>query len=703
LLGAQRCAATANDLVAVPPSQKVRNGNLLGEVDAHLVEVQMYLRRTTLWTSLFVAVLFAGVPHAHAQTYTGAFETVGQWGLGTSCVYQFRRSFTDVTLVLGVTTGTLSAQHQSTIGPLAPNQPAFCPNTISSSQITSYGIGFTVVRGDTSATFTSVGSTFTIIEGTASGVVAAGTYHESSFGLFSDAEFTLTSGPIECDYDVEPESGSFPIAGGSGTISLTTQTGCIWSARSNSEWITVAPSSISGIGTGSIPYTVAENPDVARTGTITVAGTTVLVTQAGEEDEGEEGEEEEPETIRIVVPPHEVLTVGKSFVNFCLGVEDGSADEWSIAFSPVPGVQAYTTVDEQQLCLGGIPEQNGEFSFPVSVTDDAGHSDSTTVQLTIFPASDPEKQKWAKYANALLAHALYEAPEWLPEEYQQGGWDQAIAAALGWWFSRLAADPPRFDYTEIAEPIPFRLPDISSDGLPPAIASTLSTLRATSANAVGMAKALLISIERQQGAEISGDMPWQLRQEQAISTYSVLLADLLSERTRLLRLMAQLTVDDTSLPIVSQQSIRETKQLLQANPASLLQRLEFGGLSHDDAESIVQLLLVAGGPLTVPQPVFAVLAEQASALVAELVSLRPFGVFDTDWAPSTNYGIRVSVTMKIEAVRAALRRKNYSAVCGAATAIRNELQAVLQVHLAPEVIESLETSLSAATPFCAVP
>ena len=79
----------------------------------------------------------------------------------------------------------------------------------------------------------------------------------------------------------QPDSQSFAASGGSGSAALTTQTGCGWTATSNATWITIA-SGGTGTGNGTVNYSVASNPSTTqRTGTMTIAGLTFTVTQAG--------------------------------------------------------------------------------------------------------------------------------------------------------------------------------------------------------------------------------------------------------------------------------------------------------------------------------------------------------------------------------------------------------------------------------------
>ena len=84
----------------------------------------------------------------------------------------------------------------------------------------------------------------------------------------------------QCTYSVSPPSVSAPSTGFSGSISVITGSSCAWTAASSVGWITVT-SGASMFGLGSANYSVAPNgTGMPRTGTLTVAGQTVTITQA---------------------------------------------------------------------------------------------------------------------------------------------------------------------------------------------------------------------------------------------------------------------------------------------------------------------------------------------------------------------------------------------------------------------------------------
>ena len=83
-----------------------------------------------------------------------------------------------------------------------------------------------------------------------------------------------------CSFSINPTSASFAAAGGSASVTVTTQAGCNWTAVSNNSFITVT-SGASGTGSGTVSYSVAANTSTARSGSLTIAGLTHSVSQAG--------------------------------------------------------------------------------------------------------------------------------------------------------------------------------------------------------------------------------------------------------------------------------------------------------------------------------------------------------------------------------------------------------------------------------------
>ncbi len=91
--------------------------------------------------------------------------------------------------------------------------------------------------------------------------------------------FTVTQAGVPCSYTLSPASQSFSEAGGNGSITLTSNGACAWTATSNAGWVTVTTTS--GSGSGTVNFSVAANTGAsARTATITAGGQAFSVTQA---------------------------------------------------------------------------------------------------------------------------------------------------------------------------------------------------------------------------------------------------------------------------------------------------------------------------------------------------------------------------------------------------------------------------------------
>ncbi len=98
-----------------------------------------------------------------------------------------------------------------------------------------------------------------------------------------DVQVELNSGggttTPTCSYAITPGSQSFTSTGGSGSINVTTQSGCAWTAVSNQSFASVT-SGASGSGNGTVNYTVAANTTTsARSATLTIAGQSFTVQQ----------------------------------------------------------------------------------------------------------------------------------------------------------------------------------------------------------------------------------------------------------------------------------------------------------------------------------------------------------------------------------------------------------------------------------------
>ena len=94
--------------------------------------------------------------------------------------------------------------------------------------------------------------------------------------------FTVTQDGINnCTFSISPTSKSFSKRGGTGVVNVSASSGCGWTATSNAGWVTVT-SGGSAIGNAATTYVVSANTsNLARVGTILIAGKTFTVKQKG--------------------------------------------------------------------------------------------------------------------------------------------------------------------------------------------------------------------------------------------------------------------------------------------------------------------------------------------------------------------------------------------------------------------------------------
>ena len=138
---------------------------------------------------------------------------------------------------------------------------------------------WTATSGVPWITITS-GATMTGL-GSATYSVAANSSGSPRTGILNVAgqTITVTQGANSCTYSVSPTSVSVVATGMNGSIAVTTGGSCAWTATSSAPWIVITGGA-SMTGLGSASYSVGAT-SVARTGTLTVAGQSVTITQGG--------------------------------------------------------------------------------------------------------------------------------------------------------------------------------------------------------------------------------------------------------------------------------------------------------------------------------------------------------------------------------------------------------------------------------------
>ncbi len=96
---------------------------------------------------------------------------------------------------------------------------------------------------------------------------------------------TVTQADTVCSYSLGAINGIMPRGGGTRSITLEAGPGCPWTAFSSADWLTLTGSS-SGVGNGSVSYSVAANAGGARSGRLTIAGLAFDLQQGGVSADG---------------------------------------------------------------------------------------------------------------------------------------------------------------------------------------------------------------------------------------------------------------------------------------------------------------------------------------------------------------------------------------------------------------------------------
>ncbi|MDJ0840520.1 MAG: immune inhibitor A [Acidobacteriota bacterium] len=111
--------------------------------------------------------------------------------------------------------------------------------------------------------------------------VSATGWYVDDVTISAGSDCTTGGGPV-CTYGISPASANFGDTGGNGSVTVSaSDASCAWTATSNNGWITIT-SGASGTGNGTVNYSVAANTSTSsRNGSITIAGQTHSVSQAG--------------------------------------------------------------------------------------------------------------------------------------------------------------------------------------------------------------------------------------------------------------------------------------------------------------------------------------------------------------------------------------------------------------------------------------
>ena len=226
-------------------------------------------------------------------------------------------------------------------GTIAVTTTALCPWT-ASSNADWLTVNPPTGRGSGPVTFTATATTGKARTGTA---------------IVAGQPFTLTQSQ-GCAYSVQPTTAPMGSAGGTLAITVSTNRECDWSATSNDDWIALQGRS-SGSGDGTVTLSVAATSGPARSGSATVAGQRVTITQS----------------------PGCAFTISPESAN---PPSSGSTGKVTVTTSAGCGWTASSNVPWVTLSSGSSGTGNGEVQYSVAATTGPARSGTLTIAGRTF-------------------------------------------------------------------------------------------------------------------------------------------------------------------------------------------------------------------------------------------------------------------------------------------------------------------------------
>ena len=179
-----------------------------------------------------------------------------------------------------------------------------------------------------------------------------------------------------CSFVLSATTSTFGAAGGNGTVSVTTPTGCAWTAVSNASWITINFGA-SNSTNANVGYAVAPDTGAARAGTIIIAGQTYTVNQSGTVSGGGGA------LMMVTGSNLPAATVGIPYAATFAATGGQLPYIWSANATLPPGFSLNGTTGT----LTVTPSSVGTFNFGITVTDALGQSKTQAFSLGVLSSA----------------------------------------------------------------------------------------------------------------------------------------------------------------------------------------------------------------------------------------------------------------------------------------------------------------------------
>jgi len=233
--------------------------------------------------------------------------------------------------------------------------------------------GFVTVTS--SAAGTGAGTvTFTVAANTGAG-------RSATFTIAAQTVTVNQDGVSPCTFAVSPTTVPVGPAGGSQTVSVTTQPACNWTAASADAFVTVTAGA-SGSGSGPVTLAVANNTGAARTATVKVAGLSVTVTQDAVAPAPDPPAPTPPAPPPPPPPPPPPTPVPCTFAVSPTAVHAGAASSSqtaTVATQPSCGWTAVSNAPFITVTAGASGSSNGTVTFTVAANTGGARSGTLTI------------------------------------------------------------------------------------------------------------------------------------------------------------------------------------------------------------------------------------------------------------------------------------------------------------------------------------
>lgn len=185
--------------------------------------------------------------------------------------------------------------------------------------------------------------------------------------------YRTTLNQIGCNYSLLPKTVNTAAGALSDSVNVAVNpNGCAWTGQSNVPWIQLAAGA-SGNSNGTVGYTVEANPELTpRAGTVTIAGRSFTVVQAGQPDR-------EAPSVQITTPATSPFSTVLSVISLA-GTASDQLGVASVVWSTDRG-QSGTATGTANWTITNAALLAGANTFTVTALDAFGNAATTTLRV----------------------------------------------------------------------------------------------------------------------------------------------------------------------------------------------------------------------------------------------------------------------------------------------------------------------------------